>query len=418
MSCFDKYLLNRKGVEMEMKKHFLSALILFLISQFTFAVDSQVIQFDGQAEDFLKLKTFKTETRFRERVIQRTCTRKVPYQDRECGYETRHRRECRYEPGRNVCETRYERVCRNETRYRRECSARPGSQRCHMTRPQRICRNGRCRVEPPRRICQDGPPRQVCNNVPYTERVCNQEPRQSCHTTPGENICSNVPYQEYVCNDVTRYRNETYACNETIQEPYEFEKPVVANIDVKYSGATNTADSAFVFSLFEDGEVKVSASDYSSQEKLISFSKDLSLVEKPNKSVVSGEINFKFFNKERVLSPVSREIRNVTLNQQLTAFSIGKVFHPKKLRVRLKIENNGPRREIVFLDKELSEDEFVIVEKPNQSRIRVDLDALGVELRGRKFKVKVDISLDYKNEFMNLDSEQELSKSTEVDLVL
>tara|TARA_Y100000768_G_C23981441_1_gene686036 strand:+ start:72 stop:935 length:864 start_codon:yes stop_codon:yes gene_type:complete len=287
-----------------------------------------------------------------------------------------------------------------------------------MTRPQRICRNGRCRVEPPRRICQDGPPRQVCNNVPYTERVCNQEPRQSCHTTPGENICSNVPYQEYVCNDVTRYRNETYACNETIQEPYEFEKPVVANIDVKYSGATNTADSAFVFSLFEDGEVKVSASDYSSQDKLISYSKDLSLVEKPNKSVVSGEINFKFFNKERVLSPVSREIRNVTLNQQLTAFSIGKVFHPKKLRVRLKIENNGPRREIVFLDKELSEDEFVIVEKPNQSRIRVDLDALGVELRGRKFKVKVDISLDYKNKFMNLDSEQELSKSTEVDLVL
>ncbi len=386
-----------------------SALFLLLISTFASAGVEQTVHYSGQAEDFLKLDTINSVTRYRDREVDSTCTREVPYDSYECHNETRYRQECSWQPGRNVCSTQYERVCRDIRRTRRECTTQPGRQTCRMTEPTQICRNGRCRTEPARRICEDGPSRQVCNNVPYTERECNQEPRQVCTQQPGRNVCSDVPYQQNICGTVTRYRSESYACRRTISEPYIVDRKVSADFDVQYKGAVNNADSELSFMLLESGDVVLDVQDHSPVSKLLAVKKNLNIEEKPNKTLTTGDIQVQFFNKDKVLAPVSEGIANVDLTADSVNFSVGTISHPNKIKVFLKIVRDGAFSSAKTLVSEtLSADQFTIVERPNKSRIKVDLSQFGVSLESKKYEVTIKLSLDYANDFINLDHGQEL----------
>ena len=346
-----------------MKLKLISTIFLLLVSTFSFAIEMQTILFNGQAEDFLKLDTVNTVTRYRDREVDSTCTREVPYNSYECHTETRYRQQCSWQPGRNVCQTEYENICRNVTRTRRECTTQRGQQRCRMTQPTQICRNGRCRTEPARRICEDGPARQVCNNVPYTERECTREPRQRCSQEPGRNVCSNVPYQENVCANVTRYRSESYSCRRTISEPYTVDRKVKADVDVQYKGATNNAEAELSFLLLESGDVAVDVADFSPVQKLVAVEKNLSIEEKPNRTLTSGNLLVQFLNKEKVLAPVSEGIKNVVLKTSEVLFNVGTISHPKKLKVELRIVRDGAFSSAkTILSESLSSDQFEIID--------------------------------------------------------
>ncbi len=394
-----------------MKNILWSTIVILLFSSSSYANESTVIDYYGQESDVLNLNTVNTVTRYRDRVVDSTCTRQIPYQTQECGNETRYREECRWEPGRNVCQTRYENVCRNERRTRRECTTQPGQRRCRMTQPTRICRNGRCRTEPGRRICEDGPSRQVCRNVNYNERVCNREPRRSCDFEPGRNICRNVSYQEYVCRDVTRYRSETYACRRTIQEPYEVNRTVSADVSIEYVGATRNAESSINFTLLDSGELSINVADYSQISKLVSANKVLSINNVSElETNTTGKVSFRFYNKEKVLAPVKSGISSAGLSSKMAYFSIGKVSHPKRLLVGLKIVRDGlfssPK---TILNKTLNSNQFTISDNGNRSKITVDLSQFGVSLEDKKYEVSLKVKLDYESEFLNLDSNQDLS---------
>lgn len=393
-----------------MKNLLWSSILVLLFTSSSFASESTTIDFYGQESDLLTLDTINTVTRYRDRVVDSTCTRQIPYQTQECGNETRYREECSWQPGRNVCRTEYQQVCRNVRRTRRECTNQPGQRRCRMTQPRQICRNGQCRTEPARRICEDGPSRQVCRNVNYNDRVCNREPRQVCNLEPGRNVCRNVSYQEYVCRNVTRYRSETYACRRTIQDPYEVNRKVSADVNIEYKGATRKADTSLIFNLLETGSLSIDIADNSPVDKLISVEKNLSINEEPDQTKTTGLITFKFFNKDKVLAPIKSGISSAGLSSSSAYFSIGKVSHPKKLNIHLKIVRDGlfssPK---TLLNKTLSSDHFSISENGNKSKVTVDLSQFGVSLDDKKYEVTVKVMLDYGSEFLNLDSNQSLS---------
>ncbi len=393
-----------------MKNLLWSAIAILIFSSSSFASDTSVIDFYGQENDLLTLDTTDTVTRYRDRVVDSTCTRQIPYQTQECANETRYRQQCDWQAGRNICNTTYENVCRNERRTRRECTNQPGQQRCRITQPTQICRNGRCRTEPGRRICDNGPSRQVCRNVNYNERVCNREPRRTCHFEPGRNVCTQVPYQEYICRDVTRYRTETYACRRNIQEPYQVNRKVSADVNVEYKGAIRNAQARLSFNLQDNGDVVFDILDQSPVSKLIAVEKNLSIDSQLDETKTTGTIQFQFFNKDNVLAPVNSGIAAAGLSSREAFFSIGKVSHPKRLKIQLRIVRDGPfSSPKTILNETLNSNQFVVKDAGNRSRISVNLSQFGVSLDDKKYEVSIKVILDYENNFINLDPNQDLS---------
>lgn len=166
---------------------YLSFITFFTVP--SFASDQRDFSYQGQPEESLDLRTYVTETRYRDRIINETCYRQEPYTDREC---------------------------RNETSYRQSCSVEPG---------RRVCR-----TEPSRRVCRVQNGRRVCSTIPG---------RTICRTEPGRRVCRSVPYTRRICRDVTRYRNVPYTCQRTVREPYEVQIDHIVNVKVEFQGQSN-----------------------------------------------------------------------------------------------------------------------------------------------------------------------------------
>ncbi|WP_419173314.1 hypothetical protein [Halobacteriovorax sp.] len=229
---------------------FIKSIILVLITLTAFASDNQLnFSFNGGQNDVQILAKEIEVTKYKQEEYEGTCYNQIPYQDEECGYETKYRQSCRYRSGRNVCHTDYERQCRYETKYRERCTTGPSRQVCRNVPGQRICRdvNGRreCKQRPGRRVCETKPGRRTCSREPYQDRVCRSRPVQRCHWEPGRNICTDEPYQDYVCRTVTKYRSEPYACTKTRTVPYKDTEKVTHKVKVEYIGAIEKADANF-----------------------------------------------------------------------------------------------------------------------------------------------------------------------------
>lgn len=231
------------------KKALVVALSLCCLFQ-THAQNQKTIQYEGQTGESLDLEMIEKIIRYKTEVQDSTCTRQVPYQDKECRAETTYEEECRTIPGETTCRTEYdrqcytdyeqecrteydrvchnetryrqecqtvqgdrvchiehERVCKNVTKYREECSTGPIQQKCHREAARKQCRtlpNGeeRCRDIPGREVCEKVPGEKSCRQVAYTEQDCDSVPRERCEFEPPRQQCRDVPYNENVCEDV------------------------------------------------------------------------------------------------------------------------------------------------------------------------------------------------------------------------
>lgn len=250
------------------------SLFALLLCVSAFAQETMDFQYKGQPLETLALERVLVETRTRTEMQDSTCTRQIPYQDRECGNVTRYRQECSWIPARQECGRRDERRCRDVTRYRQECTRGPSRQRCQDFPGGEVCSNGpsreicenregpqecrdtpqgrvcrrraptrscrtvpgerTCRPAPPQRRCETIPGEQTCRQVPYNDQECSTTSVPYCYEVPGRNDCRDIPYQEYVCRDVTRYRSETYACQRPVEIPYQVNVSVKANLEVSF----------------------------------------------------------------------------------------------------------------------------------------------------------------------------------------
>lgn len=376
-------------------------LLAALVSLNVSAADSKTITFNGQNGDSFELETINTVTRYREEDRDTTCTRKVPYETEECGYETRYRQECRWEPGRNECRTEYERRCRTVTRYRRECTRGPDRRVCRNTPPRQICRNGNCRTEPGRRICDTKPGEQTCRQVPYQDRECTREPRRVCDWVPGRNVCDQVPYQEWVCRMVTRYRDETYPCRRTVRIPYNFDRKVKAEVNVAYN-PTQEGLIDFIFTLGEDGDVTVKANDKSRKPLLIGLNKEIQADAQADETNTQASFAFSLFDKETELAPIKKAISAGGLSKTAAWFTIGKVTKPERINVKMVIT-----RKTVFgnvrtpFNKTLTASDLRLQDNGNGTKVLVDLSKFGVELDDKKWTMNVEVSLEFEGSIIN-----------------
>lgn len=361
---------------------------------------SKTINYEGQNADAFELISQITETRYRDEQRDSTCTRKVPYQARECGYETRYRQECRFEPGRNICRTVYDNVCRTVTRYRQQCTTKPGRQVCRDTPARKECRVNRqgqrvCRSVPGRRVCRTEPGRRVCRQVPYQDRVCDRRPRQECRWEPGRNVCRDVPYQEYVCRDVTRYRDEQYPCKVTVKVPYNVNIPVNADVEINYSDLTDRgAVATLTYAIDSEGELTMNFQDLTRSPLLVFLDKVVNPARGNDQINIDATYNFIFRNKNEVLSPVSQGINNVLLKKRSLAFNIGHIFNKEITSVKVKIVRDGPfSGPKTMFDKNMSIDELIVEAGDNTDRLTLDLSKYGVELKSKKHEVEIEVNV-------------------------
>ncbi|MCF8058102.1 MAG: hypothetical protein K9K67_02305 [Bacteriovoracaceae bacterium] len=377
----------------------LTTLLLCISSQ---AESSKTINYSGQNGDALELDIINTVTRYREEDQDSTCTRQIPYETEECGYETRYRQECRQVPGRDVCRTEYETRCRTVTRYRRECRRGPDRQVCRDTPPRQVCRNGECRTVPGRRVCDTRPGQEVCRQVPYQDRECTREPRRVCDWEPGRNVCSQVPYQEWICRMVTRYRDETYPCRRTVRIPYTFDRKVSSSVNINYVDDAPRTNVDFEFIIDEMAEVTVRAKDNSRKPVLISMKKVTSRVDMPDSSNSSVNFDFAFFDREKEFEPIKKAIQGMGLSSNAAWFTTGYISKPERIKVALKIVRDGPFSGAKTLfDKTLTHNQLSFQQVNGGTKLLIDLSKYGVSLKDKKHEVTVEVSLNFEDEIIN-----------------
>lgn len=383
-------------------KQILALFLLAIISITAFGANKETIRYAGQTGDHLNLDIINTVTRYREEERDTTCTRKIPYEAEECGYETRYRQECHWEPGRNVCHTEYDRQCRTVTRYRQECYQEPGRQVCRNTPPRQVCRNNQCRTLPGRRICDSKPGRQICRQVPYQTNECRSVPRQVCRTIPGQNVCDHVPYQEWVCRTVTRYRDEQYPCRRTVQVPYSFDRKVKAELEIDYINRTGEANLDFIFELLENGEINLKALDHSEAPVLVSLDKQVDRDVQNDFTNTRGKYVFTLNSTDEVLAPLMKGVNNLYLGERSLSFHTGKISDPSRVKVFIKlIQDRTLSGDKVVFQKTMSASEFNLIQNSDSTKLSLNLAQFGVDLKKREHKVLINIGVELGQDILN-----------------
>lgn len=327
-------------------------MLLTLSFTSTFAGEHELnFSFNGGDNDVQIIAKDIEVTKYKQEPYEGTCYNQIPYQDEECGYETDYRRECRWEPGRDICRTEYVRDCRYETKYRRQCTTGPSRQECRTVPGQRICRtvNGReeCRSRPSRQVCETRPGRETCRQEPYRDYVCHNRPVRRCHTEPSRNVCENVPYQKYVCRMVTKYRSEPYACTKYRTVPYQETEKVTHKVKVNYIGALDKADANFTLSFSNEMKsFETLVENLNKESTQVNFQVADSS-ETSSYNYVST-LNVEFFDLDEARAPILVTPVNVKVSKkgkfelEVTPFEDMKAF----------------KAEIVIFDKELKKMHF------------------------------------------------------------
>lgn len=390
--------------------------LLSLVCLSSFGADSETIRFNGQEADSLSLDLVKQITRYRTEYRDSTCTRQIPYQTEECGFETRYRQECRWQPGRNECRTEYDTQCRTVTRYRRECTRSNPQRVCRNTEPRQICRNGVCRTEPSRRICNTKPGQETCRQVPYQDRQCTREPRQVCSRIPGRNVCDQVPYQDYVCRTVTRYRSETYACKEPVSIPFQVQRDVKANVEVSYDDTTNVARAKLDFTLLQNGEVSLQIKDRSDEPTYITVDKRSSTANNDDNLETEASFDVRFLSKEEVAAPIAKGIQSVGITKNTLFFSLGRITNPSNVEITAVIKRNrliGSDK--VLLNKIFSASNLKLTNTDSGTKVTINLGDYGVELKKRKYEIFLTAEVKLDSRIVNRNREEfKVSRSVEL----
>lgn len=351
----------------------------------------------------------RTETDYR-----RECNR-TPNRE-QCRNVTRHRKECERGPSRRECRTvrRTRRECRTDNS-RRNCRTEPAREQCRTNSSGQR----RCRTIPAREICENKP-EQVCRNVPYTEQECENVPGEMrcrqvpytdrvCHTIPGEENCRNVPYsnqvcedvprqecewipsrqdcrtvqvgENQVCRDVTRYRQESYACQEEVKIPYTVTlKKFQLDSKIKFLLPEGYGpEFTLVNKLTEQGESKFLLKQ-SGEFKPMAFIKvSEQRAEQGDIVQIDGEYEFKILDGLKLKQSISK-LTKLELTKKMLSFNLPIHKSVKDYGLYLELSKDGNK----LISRDLNSGEFETKALNQKLKFEVFMSKLGLKLKNLK----------------------------------
>ena len=381
------------------------ALALSIFAPSTFASATKTVTFNGQNNESLTISYQDQETRYRDEVVNTTCTRQVPNGvEQVCEQVLRYREQCHYEPG------------------RQDCHYTPSREQCHTTPSRQECRYEQggvvCSYENGRRVCRNEPGHQVCRTIPG-QRVCQTIPGDYvCTQIPGHNVCNQVPYYERVCHNETRYRTESYSCQRTVSVPYNVKIAHEALVDLTFDNAMNVATAELNVLFLADGEIKLATNK---NDVLVLAQKENLYTERNgDKYTTHASYRISFLPKERVLSPVRNPADQIQLTQDQLSFVIGKSFNPSQLKVyvRLHAKKTLFHKEI-DVQRTFNGNELRMIDISNgtistQSTVQINMNEIGVELKKRKYDITIITSVELKGGEVINDEQLSLSQTKRI----
>jgi len=352
-----------------MKKVLVSCFIFACIfSSNLLASTSKTLVFKGQVQESVALNFSGDETRFRDQVVDSTCTRQVPNgTEQVCEEETRYRQDCQW------------------TRESEECHYGDSEIQCHESSPEIVCN-----IENGRRICRNEPGRRICETVPG---------RRICTRIPSEYICHDIPYSETVCHNETTYETQSYACKKTISVPYTVKVNHAADIDFTFVNTIDVKETSFDVIYDENNDISLVAKDPS----ILVFAEKqiLETTLTGNTYKTSGAFKITLLAKEKVLSPVKAPADKVELTLDELEFVVGKVFDPSAFKVTFTLfAKSDFFHRSVNVTKTLTAKDLELVDTFEGTSVKVNFKALGISIPKRKYDITIDTSVE-----LNVDGE-------------
>ena len=417
------------------------ALVLCLLIQLVSASENLSIKeilFNGQEQESHTLLSELTETRYRTEMQDTTCYRQVPYQDQECEMVPEYDTQCETIPGYNDCSTEYDRQCRNVTGHRTECEGGPPKRQCrNVRRTRQECRmdnsNRQCRTEPareqcrtnrngerrcrtilarqicehkPERVCRDVsytdrvchtiPGEETCRDVPYSNQVCEDVPRQACEWIPSREDCRTVQVGEnQVCRDVTRYRQEAYACQEEVQIPYTVTlKKFNINSEITFSKPEGyNPQFTLLNKLTDNGQSKFLLKDAGEYKPMAFVEIDEKRSEENDIVTIEGKYDFKILDGGKLKAGLSK-IAGVELTKEELSFELKHHPEVKGNEIYLELGKEGSQ----LIARTLNRDEVSQTRDGKKIFMKIGLAKLGIKVSNlQKYNYKLVVRPKFKS---------------------
>lgn len=226
--------------------------------------------------------------------------------------------------------------------------------------------------------------RQVCNPVGLCRRVC----------SPGRQICRNVPVRI------------PYSCQRQIRQAYEvFDYNVNTTVEFAYELENLLSGAGEEFTVKAVGkQVSVSLND-SKQYLVLKRKTEASSSRQGDLLTQNFSYKFSFVPAKIVQETLGSGVQNVSLNNGVLTFALGKHFNTEDFVQNLRIyEYRWLGRDTLLLDKNLSSDQMSVSTDGELKVVRVNLNNLGIDLPS-KIRVIMTTSYDAKGaQIMNADS--------------
>lgn len=222
---------------------------------------------------------------------------------------------------------------------------------CYRTEMRR-----QCRMETP--AC-----RRVCDSSGRCRRVC-PRPRRVCRNVPVR-----VPYS---C--IRRVRRAFQV------HDYYVETSAIFNFDTERAG-DNLSETFEVKTKGQHTELNVNGSG---RYAILLTNKRRSERMQAGTKLVDLEYDIKFVPARLINGTLKAGIQNVDLDNGVLTFSLGKQFNKRDFVQNIKVYNSRRlRSDILLLEQNLLPSEMQVDRSNNRSMIRVDLNALGVQVPSR-----------------------------------
>ena len=403
-----------------------------------YAETEKVINFENQREESFDLENWLKKITYTTEERETTCYRTEYRNEEVCRNVTRYRQECHTEPSRQECRQVNNPVCSYETRWERECRTVPGEQQCRVVvryrqecstgRGERECRttpgdiqcriiNGenRCTKIPPREECRDVPGRQECRQVPYEERECSSGPSRQecrdvprqhqvcrdhyetrCETIPAHRVCENVPYYENVCGIESVPHQVPYSCTKPVQVPHEtILKTHKARVQVNFDAKSADVATSFKVALSDKGDMSFTGNE--TADVLAFLKKDVKTEAAGDVNNITALYNVALYKKED-LSKLGA-ISEIKLSKESLNFKVVGTFEQKRATLKLVVK----KKDEVLCDKTLKSSQFKSQVVGAETKISVDLDAVGCKVAGAiMFNKTRNVGLKLKLDFADL----------------
>ena len=237
---------------------------------------------------------------------------------------------------------------------------------------------------------------------------------------PPQQVCQQVPYDDRVCQDETQYRQEPYACTRQVAVNYrEKVGEEVAELFFRFGDYTGTNKGTFSVTLKDGGEIQLAAQDSSEDSSLIILrGKDENRQQRDGRNLLikgSYQIDFQTGNP---LEPIQKGIKKLKLRGDRVKFLLPKTAAWKLEDLKFDVSLTRAKDRMNF-SSPVSFDLLEFKQKKNATEVSIPLHKLGVDLKFLRFyKVSVTIRPNINGQVLNGDGPQGQISAQEVRLHL